>query len=101
MAMGVRGRPIPTDLDSQHCKPLLNNSAACVKKVAVSKNPRSAGKVGGAVMGYSIRDERHRRPSQPESGVGTRAGTGRCGSPPRVNFSRATRMPSMASTRNS
>ena len=57
----VCGLPIPKGLDGVSLKPLLENPAAKVKDVAISQYPRAAGKTGsGAVMGYSIRDERWR-----------------------------------------
>jgi uncharacterized sulfatase len=53
--------PVPKGLEGVSLKPLLENPAASVKKVALSQYPRSASKAGGgAVMGYSIRDERWR-----------------------------------------
>jgi arylsulfatase A-like enzyme len=56
----VCGLAIPSGLDGASLKPFLENPAAPAMKVAVSQYPRSAGKAGGAVMGYSIRDERWR-----------------------------------------
>ncbi len=56
----VCGLAIPTGLDGMSLKPFLENPGAAKQKVAMSQYPRAAGKAGGAVMGYSIRDERWR-----------------------------------------
>ena len=56
----VCGLAVPAGLDGRSLKPFIENPAASMAKVAVSQYPRSAGKAGGAVMGYSIRDERWR-----------------------------------------
>ena len=54
------GLAIPAGLDGKSLLPFVENPAAPKQKVAISQYPRGAGKTGGAVMGYSIRDERHR-----------------------------------------
>ena len=54
------GLPIPAGLAGSSLKPFIENPAAPKAKVAISQYPRSAGKAGGEVMGYSIRDERYR-----------------------------------------
>jgi arylsulfatase A-like enzyme len=54
------GLAIPAGLDGSSLKPFIENPSAPAAKVAISQYPRSAGKAGGAVMGYSIRDERWR-----------------------------------------
>jgi iduronate 2-sulfatase len=56
----VCGLAIPPGLDGTSLKPFLENPDASATKVAISQSPRSAGKAGGAIMGYSIRDERWR-----------------------------------------
>ena len=54
------GLPIPAGLAGSSVKSFIENPTASKAKVAISQYPRSAGKAGGAVMGYSIRDERWR-----------------------------------------
>ncbi len=54
------GLPKPAGLPGSSLKPFIENPAAPMAKVAISQYPRSAGKAGGNVMGYSIRDERWR-----------------------------------------
>ncbi|MSU28566.1 MAG: hypothetical protein EXS27_11725, partial [Pedosphaera sp.] len=54
------GLAIPAGLDGASLKKFIENPAAPATKVAISQYPRGAGKAGGAVMGYSIRDERWR-----------------------------------------
>ena len=54
------GLPIPKGLAGSSLKPFIENPAAPMAKIALSQYPRSAGKAGGNVMGYSIRDERWR-----------------------------------------
>ena len=54
------GLPKPAGLPGSSLKPFIENPAATMAKVAISQYPRSAGKAGGNVMGYSIRDERWR-----------------------------------------
>ncbi|NDB76848.1 MAG: DUF229 domain-containing protein, partial [Verrucomicrobia bacterium] len=56
----VCGLAIPAGLDGVSLKKFIENPAAPATKVAISQYPRSAGKAGGAVMGYSIRDDRWR-----------------------------------------
>jgi iduronate 2-sulfatase len=57
----VCGLPIPSGLDGASLKPLLENPAASVKKVAISQYPRGGRQAGNrSLMGYSIRDERWR-----------------------------------------
>ncbi len=56
----VCGLAIPGGLDGKSLKPFIENASAAKQKVAISQYPRGAGKAGGAVMGYSIRDERWR-----------------------------------------
>jgi arylsulfatase A-like enzyme len=53
------GLPKPTGLPGSSLKPFIENPATPMAKVAISQYPRSAGQAG-AVMGYSIRDERWR-----------------------------------------
>ena len=53
------GLPQSADLAGSSLKPFIENPAAPMAKVAISQYPRSAGQAG-AVMGYSIRDERWR-----------------------------------------
>lgn len=50
----------PAGLDGSSLKRFLDNPAAPASKVAISQYPRGAGKAGGNVMGYSIRDDRWR-----------------------------------------
>ncbi len=54
------GLPKPAGLAGSSLKPFIENPATPKTKVAISQYPRSAGKAGGNVMGYSIRDERWR-----------------------------------------
>ena len=55
------GLPIPRNLDGVSLKPLLENPAASVNKVAISQYPRQNVLTGRrSLMGYSIRDERWR-----------------------------------------
>ena len=54
------GLSIPAGLAGTSLKPFIENPAMAKQKVAISQYPRSAGKAGGAVMGYSIRDEQYR-----------------------------------------
>ena len=56
----VCGLTIPSGLDGASLKKFIENPAAPATKVAISQYPRSAGKAGGSVMGYSIRDDRWR-----------------------------------------
>jgi iduronate 2-sulfatase len=57
----VCGLKIPTGLDGTSLKPLLENPAASLGKVAVSQYPRGGGQTGGRpLMGYSVRDQRWR-----------------------------------------
>ena len=56
----VCGLAIPAGLDGASLKKFIENPAAPATKVAISQYPRSAGKAGGSVMGYSIRDDRWR-----------------------------------------
>ena len=49
----------PTGLPGSSLKPFIENPATPMAKVAISQYPRNAGQAG-AVMGYSIRDERWR-----------------------------------------
>jgi iduronate 2-sulfatase len=58
----VCGLAIPGDLHGSSLKPLLENPASTpAKKVAISQYPRPAGQTKqGALMGYSIRDDRWR-----------------------------------------
>ncbi len=53
------GLPKPAGLPGSSLKPFIENPAAPMAKVAISQYPRSAGSAG-AVMGYSIRNERWR-----------------------------------------
>ena len=53
------GLPKPTGLAGSSLKPFIENPATPMAKVAISQYPRNAGQAG-AVMGYSIRDERWR-----------------------------------------
>jgi len=53
------GLPKPAGLPGSSLKPFIENPATPMAKVAISQYPRSAGQAG-AVMGYSIRDERWR-----------------------------------------
>ncbi|MEY4395136.1 MAG: hypothetical protein RL595_2385, partial [Planctomycetota bacterium] len=54
------GLSVPNGLDGASLKPQILNPETPTSKVAISQYPRSAGKAGGSVMGYSIRDERWR-----------------------------------------
>jgi arylsulfatase A-like enzyme len=54
------GLPTPKRLAGRSLKPFIENPSTPMSKIALSQYPRSAGKAGGAVMGYSIRDERWR-----------------------------------------
>ncbi len=56
----VCGLAIPAGLDGSSLKKFIENPAAPTSKVAISQYPRNAGPSGGAVMGYSIRDDRWR-----------------------------------------
>ncbi len=58
----VCGLAIPGDLHGSSLKPLLENPATIpTKKVAISQYPRPAGQTKqGALMGYSVRDDRWR-----------------------------------------
>ncbi|WP_206294428.1 sulfatase [Humisphaera borealis] len=56
----VCGLGVPPGLDGTSLKPFIENPAASSTKVAISQYPRGAGKAGGAVMGYSVRDDRWR-----------------------------------------
>ena len=54
----VAGLPAPTGIDGKSLKPVLENPAASVRKVALSQYPRSDS--GKPIMGYSARDARWR-----------------------------------------
>jgi len=56
----VCGLTLPAGLDGESLKKFIENPAAPATKVAISQYPRGLGKGGGAVMGYSIRDDRWR-----------------------------------------
>jgi iduronate 2-sulfatase len=57
----VCGLPIPAGLHGSSLKPFVEDPTAPASKVAISQYPRGAGKAaGGALMGYSIRNERWR-----------------------------------------
>lgn len=58
----VCGLPVPADIDGKSLRPLLENPASAPpNNVAISQYPRPAGQTKqGALMGYSIRDERWR-----------------------------------------
>ncbi len=55
------GLPIPAGLDGVSLKPLLENPAASLNKVAISQYPRGGRQTGNRpLMGYSVRNERWR-----------------------------------------
>lgn len=54
------GLPIPSGLHGASLRRYIDDPAAPMQKPAVSQYPRSAGDLGGSVMGYSVRDERWR-----------------------------------------
>lgn len=54
------GLSIPSALVGRSLKPYLQNPDAPMQKPAVSVYPRSSKEQGGALMGYSVRDERWR-----------------------------------------
>lgn len=56
----ICGLPVPGGIDGRSLKPFLENADAPAVKCAISQYPRSTGKAGVAVMGYSIRDDRWR-----------------------------------------
>ena len=58
----VCGLPVPADIDGKSLRPLMENPASAgANNVAISQYPRPAGQTKqGALMGYSIRDERWR-----------------------------------------
>ncbi len=57
----LAGLPLPKHLEGVSFKPLLDNPTRPWKSAAFSQYPRTAGKSeSGALMGYSMRTERHR-----------------------------------------
>lgn len=55
------GLPVPAGLDGVSLKPVLDDPAATVRRVAISQYPRGPRETGGrSLMGYSIRDDRWR-----------------------------------------
>jgi iduronate 2-sulfatase len=57
----LAGLPLPGHLEGVSLQPLLDNPTRPWKSAAFSQYPRSAGKSGaGALMGYSMRTDRHR-----------------------------------------
>ena len=57
----LAGLPLPKHLEGLSFKPLLDHPERPWKQAAFSQYPRNAGRSGvGALMGYSMRTERHR-----------------------------------------
>ena len=54
------GLEVPSDLDGMSLKRFIESPDAPAEKVAISQYPRAGGPAIGQLMGYSIRDDRHR-----------------------------------------